>query len=199
MNSAVSCCWRVSHEIGKIRRNFGNGRHGAVSRIDTCLFSVRVSPFWCPFTHAHASQVQRFSRRLVSCSARVYFQSGCYLLWCFITHSHASQAQRFSRWLVSRSARFLFLSSVLPFLEPLPFYSALLYISTFCLALCLTVGPRINPYQRHLSPNHQSSIINHQPSITRCQSRGVDWSIASLAAFVMNSNIFDPLPDFLVS
>ena len=29
----------------------------------------------------------------------------------------------------------------------------------------VTLGPRINPYQRHLSLNHQSSIINHQSLI----------------------------------
>ena len=34
MDSAVSCCWRVSHEIGEVGRNFGNGRHGAESRIE---------------------------------------------------------------------------------------------------------------------------------------------------------------------
>ena len=34
MDSAVSCCWYVSHEIGEIRRKLGNGRHGAVSRIE---------------------------------------------------------------------------------------------------------------------------------------------------------------------
>ena len=33
MDSSVSCRWRVSHEIGKSCRNFGNGRLGAVSRI----------------------------------------------------------------------------------------------------------------------------------------------------------------------
>ena len=33
----------------------------------------------------------------------------------------------------------------------------------YFLPSCLvTVGPRINPYQRHLSLNHQSSIINHE-------------------------------------
>ena len=34
MDYAVSCRCRVSHEIGEIRRNFGNGRHGIVSRIE---------------------------------------------------------------------------------------------------------------------------------------------------------------------
>ena len=34
IDSAVSCRWHVFDEIAKIRRNFGIGRHGAVSRIE---------------------------------------------------------------------------------------------------------------------------------------------------------------------
>ena len=34
MYSGVSCRWRVYHKIGKVRRDFGNGRLGAVSRIE---------------------------------------------------------------------------------------------------------------------------------------------------------------------
>ena len=46
------------------------------------VLSLRVPPFWCvPFTDAHSSQVQRFSRWLV-CSARVCSQFECSLFWC---------------------------------------------------------------------------------------------------------------------
>ena len=44
-----------------------------------------------------------------------------------------------------------------PFLCSLRSLAAVLFASGL-----VTVGPRMNPYRRHLSLNHQSSIINHE-------------------------------------
>ena len=138
-----------------------------------------------PFIHAHASQAQRFSRWLVSWSARVRFQFGCYRSWCPLSHAHASQAQTVDDWL---PAVHVFSSSVrvLPFLEPLPSFSASPCTSTFFPAL------RINPRRTLASIiNHQSRGVNHE--------EGVGWSIVSFDVVVLNIRIFDPLPDFLMS
>ena len=54
--STVSCCWRVSHKIGKIRRNFVNGRHVTVSSIQGgTLRGASWKGSACPPPPAHTS------------------------------------------------------------------------------------------------------------------------------------------------
>ena len=98
--------------------------------------------------------------------------------WCSISHAHASKAQRFSRWLVSCSARFLFLSVDVTFsgAPPLVFFVAV--------------------HQNFLL----STLFDSKPS-SQPQLRGLGCSTASFAVVVLNlnSSIFDPLPDSLMS
>ena len=134
----------------------------------TCLFSVRVSPFLVPLYPrpcVPSTTIQSLAG-ILQCTCLVSVRMLCFPVLQFPCPCVPSTEIQPLAGILQCTC--LFLVRMLRFLEPFPCVSALSYISAFCVALSLTVGPRITPTRSVLA------------SITRC---GLVYNLISCRRF----------------
>ena len=139
----------------------------------TCLFSVRVLPFLVPLYPrpcVPSTKIQSMAG-IVQCTC--LFVVRMLPFWCSITHAHGVPSTDLVHGWYPAVHVFLFPSSGATF-SGAPFFVLWVPLHQYFLPSALvTGGPRNNPYQGHLTLNHQSSI-------TRC---GLVYSLICCRCF----------------
>ena len=120
----------------------------------TYLFLVRLLPSWCCITHAHCVPSTKIQSMAGIRQCTCLFLVRLLPSWCCITHAHCVPSTEIQSLAgILQCTFFLFPSSGATFSGAPSFVLCVPLHQCVLPSTLVAVGPRINPYQRHPSPN----------------------------------------------